>query len=298
MTALVLAVTTSAALNPGVTGQATATPLPAPPAVGSCLLLTADRSDAVPCDRDHHAEVVQTWPAGTLPPGIATFAAVAAYPFGSGGRVGTASCQDAQRSWVHGPEVPGSPWWSASSPVVDSQLLAAPPSQRTPSQGWVACIVVAPDRQLLAGSLRAGTATPPASRLGSCVEAATNAWGPVTLTCDQPHHTEILGSFRIRSVFDDQGRFTGFADDAALASSCAALAAALTRTDDPTFAGRLEVRAVSLFPASIWEVDAIDPAGDPVHTYIPLPQCVVELVGGGTLTGSVVGLGHAPLPLG
>lgn len=298
LTAVVLVLATSALLNPGLAGQPAAAPLPAPPAVGSCLVLTPDRADAVPCDQEHHAEVVRTWPAGTLPPGVATFAAIAAYPFGGGGRVGTADCEDEQQAWVQGADVPGSQFWVVSSPVVDSQLLAAPPAQRTASQGWVACIVVAPDRQLLTGSLRAGTPTPPVSRLGSCVQEATNAWGPVTLTCDQPHRTEILASFRIGSVFDDQGHYIGFANDATLSASCTALVAAVARTDDPTFGGRLEVRAESLFPASIWEVDATDPAGMPVHTYIPLPQCAVELVGDGTLSGTVVGLGDGPLPLG
>lgn len=248
LVAVALLLTVSAVLDRGVSGTALAAPLPPPPPVGSCLRLTADTEAVVPCDGDHHAEVMQTWPAGSLPAGIPDFDAVAAYPFGGGGQVNTTGCVTAQQEWVQTPNLPGTDVWNPTSPVVDSQLLAAPPSARTPGAGWIACIMVAPDREPLAGALRVGVTTPvPPSRLSSCVEAATNAWGPVTLTCDQPHRTEILASFRIRSAFDADQHFTGMPDDTTLGAACTALAAAVTGTADPTYGGRLEVRAQSLF---------------------------------------------------
>ncbi|WP_111767557.1 septum formation family protein [Nakamurella deserti] len=296
--AVVLVLVASAALDRGVPGTPTARPLPPPPPVGSCLDLTRTSVSVVPCGAPHHAEVLQTWPAGTIPEGVGDFRSVAAYPFGGGGQVSTAGCAAAQTEWVHPADLPGAAFWNPTSPVVDSQLLAAPPSERTPTRGWAACILVAPDRQPVTGSLRGTDAAAPPSRLSSCVQAATNAWGPVTLTCDQPHRIEVLASFRIRSVFDEAQRFTGMPDDDTLAAACTDLAAAVTGASDPTFGGRLQVSAVSLFPASIREIDAVDPAGNAVRTYIPLPQCVVELFGEGTLTGTVVGLGAGALPLG
>ncbi len=296
--AAVLVMGASAALDRGVRGTATPRALPAPPPVGSCLILTTDVVDVVDCGSPHHAEVLQTWPAGATPEGVPDFRSVAAHPFGGGGQVSTAGCSVAQSEWVHPAALPGSAFWNPTSPVVDSQLLAAPQGERTPTRGWSACILVAPDREVISGSLRGTGAAAPPSRLGSCVQAATNAWGPVTLTCDQPHRIEVLASFRIRSVFDEAQRFTGMPDDGSLDDACTELAAAVTGATDPTFGGRVQVRAVSLFPASIREIDAVDPAGNAVHTYIPLPQCVVELVGEGELTGSVVGLDGAPLPVG
>ncbi len=297
--AVLLVVTSSAVLDGGVRGSAAPVPLPAPPPVGSCLTLTATSATEVPCTRPHDGEVLLTWPAGRLPDGVTDFSAVAAYPFGAGGQVKTAGCSVAQQEWVHPDDLPGAAFWNPTNPVVDSQLITAPPGDRTPREGWIACILVAPDRQPIAGSLRGvGADAAPPSRLGSCLQTASNAWGAVTLTCDRPHRVEILASFRIRSVFDESSRFTGMPDDATLDAACRALAAAVTGSDDPTFGGRLRVRATSLFPASIREINAMDPAGNPVRTYIPLPQCAVDLVGDGLLTGTVVGLGDRPLPVG
>ncbi len=298
ITALVLLTGAPSVLSRGLPGVAAVGALPDPPPVGSCLWLDRDRVEPVPCDQSHHAEVMLTWPADRPPADAGTFAAVAGHPFGTAGQVKTVTCNDARQPWVQVAHLPGSEFWTAAGPVVDSQLLAAPAAERTPDRGWLACILVAPDRQPLTGALRAGSGGQPAARLGTCVQASQNYRGPETVTCDRPHRTEILGTFRTTSLFDARGRFTGYPDDTVLADSCAAFARAVTRTDDPTFGGRLHVRAASLFPASILEVDTTDPAGVPVHTYVPLPQCDLDLVGAGTLTGTVVGLAGGPLPLG
>jgi hypothetical protein len=80
-------------------------------------------------------------------------------------------------------------------------------------------------------------------------------------------------------------------------TGCEQLAAIVMGTADPTRGGRL---AVTVGPVSgTTYVFSSNPADGAAVTRVDLVgACAVELVGAGQLTGTVIGLGESPLPVG
>lgn len=302
-----------ALLSDGITGHPMAAPLPMPPAVGSCVTLPADPNfsgageqgfQVVACDQPHDAEVSMTWPAGTPPqsqvggtgqlPGEFILPFNAEFPVLSDMGSGTVSsphfvCADWNLSFI-GPPAPlaGSSWWTVW-PTFASGMITAPAVDRAGVLGWSACIVepaTVPTRY--AGTIRSAPTMPDQHRpeqYFSCL--SRSQYGRTELiysSCAQPH--------RVEPIALQSGLEPAAPADRALVG-CLEVVQRLTGAADPSYGGRLAVKVenVGLRTLTLEQMTEL-PAGATAAG-----ACVVELVGSGSLVGSVIGLGDRPLPV-
>lgn len=119
------------------------------------------------------------------------------------------------------------------------------------------------------------------------------------MTCDQPHHIEVLGAFDLAAVFDGQGRWVGPPAADLLRLSCLGLVRAMTWADDTTYRGALAIHAEPLQP----DLVGVHRPGDSTDSNagvvtLQRPLCFVETTGAQPLTVTVIGLGNQPLPVG
>lgn len=247
---------------PGMAGRAMPAALPAPPEVGSCMVLAPRSNTVVPCAGPHDGEVVQSWAAGAL--STAEFRQLLSIPFGDLAR----PCAAAAKAYLSrgGRAVDGG--WTVVPPPFISRLVAAPAGERTADRGWTACVVGTLDLIEFVGSVRDGAVgSPRPAILGTCL---TDGLPLTRVDCSKPHRIEVL-------AFGD-----ATTDDSGVVPrqrSCIQLAADLTDAAEPTRGGRLRVAAESLSLG-----------------WAPVPFCFVSTVGGESLDGTVLGLGSRPLP--
>lgn len=283
--------------RPDIEGTATALPLPVRPPPGTCLLADGGRLHRLDsCAEPHDAEVIRSWERPVTDGALPGFAAVAAH---APGIDAPAVCLDARRDYVEA-DVPDR-WgiWVPSEPAVVTRLVAAPPGERVGVEGWMACVARTSDGATFRGSVRGGLGSDEIDgRLASCLPSSDGADRSRWITCDEPHHIEVLAAYDFAGGFAADGRWTGPPPADVQLTSCLDLVRALTWTDDITFGGALAVRAEPLQP----DLVGVHRPGDTSYSdagYVALqrPLCFVETTGTARLTDTVVALGRAALPL-
>ena len=149
---------------------------------------------------------------------------------------------------------------------VRGQLIGANVLQRAAGRDWSACIVRPDNLGVYVGTVHDAldTGTSP-SAYGDC-SPNPDPTTLSTVSCSNPHVMERLGTAMVPA---------GSHSAAAVAQSCRAFAGRMFRTNDPTYAGTLDV------------VVGTD----------DLTTCAVVLNGPGRLVGSLIGIGTGPLPL-
>jgi hypothetical protein len=128
-----------------------------------------------------------------------------------------------------------------------------------------------------------GGAAPQASPIALC-SATAQIVPDESVSCDQPHATEILG-WRVA----DQSS----ANQVSIVQSCTDLAVRMIGRADPGADGALRVAVVVVRSS-----DGLVRAGwGPGHSGPDRAACTIGTAGPRLLTGSLSGLGDAPLPL-
>lgn len=274
--ALILVVGLTVALVlPAVAGRRIAgtpgrPPIPAPPAVGDCLTEPPDFA-ASPLML---SVVLATAPVATCTDGPrSSFGEVvmvtgASTPPEALDAFGYDDCVAPMQEYLGWPP---SRWWPAGAAAL--VLLGPDAEQVAVGQSWIACaMVTGPDGY--SGSVRDGFG-PAADQYGDC--DPTRRFDQAPRPCDEPHTEEVIG----RAV-------VGFDDLTGLEESCADLVRRRTGLTDPTAGGRLAVRVAPVDPNT---VPPDVSAGGQTMT------CGVRVVGDGTLTAALTGIGDRPLPL-
>ncbi len=267
-----------AMLSAGVVGQPVVAAMPTPPAVGSCVAFVQRQPTVVDCAQPHRGEVTASW-AAEDPQRL-----VDATPMG---------CMEATARYLGALQPAVVDGWTLEVLRTTDRLIAAPATDRVEDYGWNACLVRAPDRQLYTGVLTdLGSAVDRPAVFGRC------GLDSEVVNCTLPHTSEQLGStvgIWSDTIADRAAADRDQAIGASLQAGCQQLAAQLTGNDDPTYGGQL---AVDISVEEIWSNQT---DGDP-QIFGTNYQAVCSLVYAGpvgqTLTGSVVGLGTATLPLG
>lgn len=263
-------------LNPGVAGVATVAPMPTPPAVGSCVNTMRRSMSVVDCTQLHEGEVTATW--------------IAEDP----DRVREAtddSCAAHARDYL-GQVVPQlMENWTLAVLTWETGVTRAPRAQRAEDYyGWNACVVRAPERGRYTGSIRnlADVTTRPAV-FGSC-----QSYSVGLVPCTDLHDGERLADASGTWIDEQPGRPAGSrleSIEASLSGGCTAVAEAMTGAADPTYDGRLRI---IVWVQELGQVPYPDDETRYATDY--LASCEVSAVDG-ELTGSVVGVGDAELPM-
>ncbi len=295
LTVFVLVLAAPAINNTDVVGRAQPVPVPVAPEPGLCLMLDAAQVQRVAsCDEPHNAEVTRAWERGLVALPMPSFAEVAAT---SSGIDAPQVCVDARSDYTKAGQADHWGIWLPTEPAVGTRLVAAPPGERVGDTGWLACVVQAADREPFRGSVRGGLGHSRADgKVTACLPSRSAPERSRWTTCDKPHHIEVLGAFRLSSVFDAQGRWVGLPTPDVLRISCLYLVRAMTWADDSTYQGALEVHVEPLQP----DLVGVHRPGDTAYndaSYVSLarPLCFVETTGADPLTVTVVGLGNQPL---
>jgi hypothetical protein len=164
-----------------------------------------------------------------------------------------------------------------------AQVVVATPSaeQAAVGQRWVACVLSTPETASTGTARDAYAGRGTSSAFGVCggrnlavADGQMAGLAGTASDCTRTHQAEQFG------VAWFGGALPGVAS---LTSSCGALAASVTGIPDVTAGGRITVRPVVLAPR--WA-----PKG------WRQVACTVVVSGNSSLTGSLVGLGHRPLP--
>jgi len=251
-------------------------PMPAPPAVGSCVdLVDADagRTTAVvDCAAPHEGEVVVALDADD--PHRA--------PQATSGR-----CTEAVPAYLGAALSHERGEWTVSAVSFGAVAVNAPLGQSIGDYGWSACVLTAHGTryQVSLHDLTALDLLP--AELGTCFD------GPSPKSCADPHESQQLAT---AGAYLDAAQRAQASDErtaaliAALHPDCDALAAELAGTVDPTYSGALTVRV---------RIDYIS------QTLVPSfargqvvayrARCLLASADR-QLVGSVLGLGDRPLP--
>ncbi|MTD15228.1 hypothetical protein GIS00_14895 [Nakamurella sp. YIM 132087] len=290
---LLLALVVARLAAPDVTGSPVAAPFPDPPVVGQCLLQDA-RAGTVElppeaygdCGTAHFGEVLRVYEDGAQVPRVA---------FGASSRPDDEACDPALRGYVAiGQLSPGNdrgnyrtsgyePWW----PLLpgDFALIGPDTLARNAGQHWMACVVLpragGPYAGTVAGVYDGGTM--PAA-YGTC--PSDSVIGVRTVPCDGPHRFELFATTGLTYHLDDAEQ---------LHRSCAAFVGTASGATVPTADGRLTVSVgvVVYDKAGYRHPGRPEDVGEsPGQAY-----CGVAAEQGAELTGTLVGLGDAPLPV-
>lgn len=261
-------------LRPGTAGQASAAPLPAPPAVGTCVNLQQRGHTLVDCTEPHDGEVFTTWTADDPQ-----------RPVGRHSLACTDELADhfgAEPTRLHG--------WDLTIVNVSTRLIRAPRADRLGDRGWAACLIRPYDRSRYTGTVTG--LTPDAVQRPGVFGACSSGPLHFQLPCTNPHTIERLGTTAglLTKAAAVELAENGLppALDARLRAGCHDVVRDVTGNTDPTYGSRLTVDVVrsSLVPA-------ISPSREAVAYSV---DCVVTS-GEAALTDSVVGLGDAALPI-
>lgn len=284
----------------GVRGRATAAAIPLPPPIGSCIRIAEDQTTTVVgCDEPHTGEIAMTWRAG-VPPVAA--GALVRYPHFSVTRsvtdpqVDTRCAGWAERytGWDRYIAQHDDDLWLAPQPLAAGRLVRAPVDASLPDLAWTGCAVVTGDPSYV-GSVR-DTAFAPrfgasASRPDAVSVCLTSSGTGVTfVSCGQPHNAELIGSVALTQEMMAGRSVTLDHSPAEITQGCTDLGGERLMRQDPTFGGRLQVVA-----ESVWQQSLTDTK--PTSSAWLIPDCLVRVVGTGTLSRSLVEWGEQPLPL-
>jgi len=291
---VVLVVLTAALVTPifsghRIGGRAAAVEIAAQPVVGDCLLdIRRDPGSAgvadgqptvVPCTVPHHGEIITQ---------TATMAAAPTSRSGGGQVPSLAACAKTAYwylgvhplDWVGQRSVSLDSWWPAFA--ADFGMLRPSPLQRRVGQSWVACVMTSPHGLIRGSTAHLYGGTPRPSPIALCSPTAEIVLYE-SVSCDRPHATEIVG-WRVA----DQSS----AHQATFEQSCTELVGRMTGRTDTGADGALRVAV-----AIIRSTDGLAREGwGPGHSGPYRAACTIGTAGPRLLTGSVIGLGDAPLP--
>ncbi|GAA2011459.1 hypothetical protein JL107_07040 [Nakamurella flavida] len=268
-----------------VSGTAQAAVIPGAPAVGDCLLqrislrngyetttgFTAPTAQIAPCDGARFGEVVGLTPAR----GITRSERLQGCGASARDYLGAGDPADATGPWM---------------PSIRSGVVLAGPDdlQRAAGQDWVACVVdLSPfgtdtDTGTYDGTARGGYDGGRLPSAFALCRSGRDVIDAADIPCTQAHAVEVLAS-----TFDVPATAA-----ATLGRTCDALARRLTRMPDVTAGGRLEVVVNSGYVGA----DGTLYPGADADGHVSLAQCLIGVVGPETLSGTVIGLGDAPVP--
>ena len=262
-------------INPGLPGTASAAPMPSPPPIGSCVSFVGRPMRVVGCDEPHQGEITAVWAAED--PARAVEAT-------------STQCDVANAAYIGIQQPVEMNDWTVAALFWETQLVRAPRTQRIGEYGWQACVLRSPDRAEYAGSVRGlGDLTARPDVFGNCQT------GNYEFTvCSVPHGSELLAYtdgvwYDIQTGLPAGSRIEVIHD--VLNGGCRTLAETLTGATDPTYGGRLRIE--------VW----IEQVAQQQVTYDQSlyatsyrASCQLTAVDG-ELTGSVIGLGDAELPI-
>jgi len=267
-------------------GTAVAVQIAAQPVVGDCLLdvrldpgsagVADGQPTVVPCTVPHHGEIItQTAAAPTSRPGGGQVPSLAACAKTAYSYLGVHPLD-----WVGQRSVSLDSWWPAFA--ADFGMLRPGPPQRRLGQSWVACVMTSPHGLISGGTAHLYGGTPRPSPIALCSPTAEIVLY-VSVSCDQPHATEIVG-WRVA----DQS----LADQATFEQSCTELVGRMIGRTNPGVDGALRVSV-----AIIRSTDGpVREGWGPGHSGPYRAACTIGTAGPRLLTGSLSGLGDAPLP--
>ena len=261
-------------------------PLPmtaAPPAVGSCLRQSTEGVEATPCSEPHALQVTRSWPVWLWDDrGVNGTAAVELCRLAATKFLGSAA-----RFQDWGP-----------IPLRALSVLTGGPGRDHQPWGWQACAVTAQVGQGFpttgagqSGSL-AGAAAMNArpAELRSCFDVVGLGW--TATSCSEPHAGEFLAERPVPAT----GERSAARSRADLLASCRTAAPWLIgRSLDGDDRVRLTVRNGGVGSDDTAPVTPTA-AGAALPREITV-RCAIESIAGYYLRGSVIGLGHRPLPL-
>ena len=256
-----------------------------PPPVGSCLQQTNDGLEVTPCSAPHALEVTRSWPVWLWD------------DRGANGRAAVELCKIAATKFL-GSAARFQDW--GPIPLRTQSVLIRGPGSGGQPWGWQACALTPQAGQRypaagagLSGSLSGATAmSARPAELRSCFDVVEIGWIPTP--CSETHSGEFLAE---RLVRVPGGRLSALSRNDLLAS-CRIAAPWLIGRD---LAGDDRVR-ITLRSSGAGPADP-PPAAPPTTGRAALPQhlitvrCAIEGIAGHYLSGSVIGLGHQPLPL-
>jgi len=273
-----------------IVGTAVALIIPAAPQVGDCLLRAqgdpASRVDddpgpkVVSCASRHNGEVITQ---------TATVVGVPASRRGGGHVPDLAACASTAYRYLGVHPLDGSlersavlgPWWPAFAG--DFEALSPGALQLRTGQSWAACVMTSQHGLIIGSAARLfASGAPRSSPIALCTPAGDVALYR-SVSCDQPHPTEILGW----RVADEN-----INSPTAFAQSCVDLARRIMGTADPTAQGALRVAVVAIHSI---EGPAREGWG-PGHSGPYRAACTISTAGSRMLTSSLTGLAAAPLP--
>jgi hypothetical protein len=262
---------------PGSAGRATAT-TQVRPAVADCVRTLPGWLFVVPCAQPHVAEVVVVVPVQSS----------------STDEAFTRVCQSEIEAYT------GQPADGVLGPDWVAPFVSVTPGSFSPAAGtstdasapdpWRACLVQPAISAGLSytGTLRGvgGSGAVPAAA-SVCFRTTGNpTWSAVP--CTTPHLGEVVAR-RAFTVAIDQS-FLDVETDPTLLAGCAAEIGARTGLADPTAGGALSVGLSDISANSNFPGDAT--------SIVATVDCTVSVAHGGRLTGSLLGIGDGPLPLG
>lgn len=323
--ALLMALIIPRVLEPPLAGQPSAEPPANPPPIGACILLaavgalgavggdpgalgeewdsgTTDVVRSVPCSEPHNGEIA--WSASSrsanqalagsyeaqwaTAPSPAAAAAAKCSEWASG-YVGTGIAERANSlgSWLPIP------------PYSVSAIVRGPTADYPERLGWFACVVSSPGGESYLGSVRGDGGELGGRRPGAyatCLALGEAAVATLEYsTCGQPHRIEFMATLLVTQQMAEAGRVDVELSSEELLTQCRAAVSQMTGSPDPTYAGRL---SVSVETVSQRGITASEPLPNLAVGQLIRPDCLVELVGDGVLTDSLIGLGAGDLPVG
>lgn len=296
----------------GAPGRAERAAPPAPPVIGSCLR-SLDELEVVPCTEDHVGEIVRSWtgkaPADDLDPEL--------YPVEHFPREDAEIyCFPALDAHYNGTErlviTPGIEWQTSMVPV-SSRIVRGPSGPSVQDWSWTACVftvmdglgrevpVRAPLSELTGNPL----ALPESTR--SCGRPTEDGWAQWE-PCSSPHRTETVAFAAITLSGDDLSQVvrTLAPDGSPVDSDAGPLTLDLPDAEQqcrtlvesylgaPLTAHNDDLDAVLTQLMPYYDFDESQSSSG-VLTGVSA-ECHVTVTGDRDLTGSVAGIGTAPLP--
>lgn len=284
--ALVTAIAVPLLAGKPVAGAPVAAAIHAPPAVGSCV---GDISYPDPGSVDRTS--VQTLPVATVVKcsGEVTGEIISVTPRQSTPVVSTLgeydqanpSCRSQVEKYLGttATTVIAGVQWNLD---IDVEVVTVGPDahDRAAGRSWSACVLSAANQIYPATPLHLSWQS------GTLPDAFGLCWAEnlvqhgVPTNCTSPHRTQQIGDGFVAQASDSGTGIVSSASADDVAAGCRTLAATVLKVSDPTRGGELTVKVVD------------DTSGAP---YV---QCAVAVVGSRRLTGSLIGIGNQPLPLG
>jgi hypothetical protein len=254
-----------------------------PPPVGTCLRPTTDGVEPTPCSEPHVLQVTSSWPVwlwddrGVNRGAAAELCQLAATKFlGSAARF---------QDW--GP-----------IPLHTRSVLTAGPGNVDQPWSWQACALTPQSGQGdpaadagLSGSLSgATTMSARPAQLRSCFDVVELGWTPTP--CSGTHSGEFLAE---RPVPVTGGRLSARSRDDLLASCRIAAPWLIGRSLAGDDRVRVTLRNIGTAPDNT--APATPTTGGAAVPRMITVRCAIEGIAGRYLSGSVIALGHQPLPL-